>query len=78
MKVSFKVVFVCLFVCLIILKTLKYWSSHCGAAEMNLTSNCEVAGLIPGLVQWVKDPRCHELWRRSQIQLGSDIAVAVA
>ena len=31
-------------------------SSHCGAAEMNLTRIHEVAGLIPGLIQWVKDP----------------------
>ena len=23
---------------------------------MNSTRNCEVAGLIPGLAQWVKDP----------------------
>ena len=27
-----------------------------GAAETNLTRNHEVAGLIPGLNQWVKDP----------------------
>ena len=31
-------------------------SSHRGAVEMNLTRNCEVAGSIPGLAQWVKDP----------------------
>ena len=30
-------------------------SSHCGTAEMNLTSICENTGLIPGLAQWIKD-----------------------
>ena len=30
-------------------------SSRCGAAETNPTRNHEVSGLIPGLVQWVKD-----------------------
>ena len=31
------------------------WSSCHGAAEMNLTRNHEIVGLIPGLDQWVKD-----------------------
>ena len=31
-------------------------SSRRGAAEMNPTRNYEVAGLIPGLALWVKDP----------------------
>ena len=30
--------------------------SHHGAAETNPPGNHEVAGLIPGLDQWVKDP----------------------
>ena len=29
--------------------------SHCGAAVTNLTSIHEDSGLIPGLLQWVKD-----------------------
>ena len=36
--------------------TLKTRSSHLGTVEMNLTRNHEVADLIPGLAQWVKDP----------------------
>ena len=40
------------------------WRSHCGAVETNPTRNQEVAGLIPGLVQWVKDPALLWLWCR--------------
>ena len=32
------------------------WSSCHGAAEMNLIRNHQVAGSIPDLTQWVKDP----------------------
>ena len=53
-------------------------SSHCGAAETNPTGIHEDVGLIPGLTQWLKIRQCWELWRRSQMQLGSHVAVAVA
>ena len=36
---------------------------------------CEDAGLTPGLAQWVKD--LAKLWCRSQMELGSCVAVAV-
>ena len=39
---------------------------------------CEDVGLSPGLDQWVKGLACLELWCRSQMQLISGIAVAVA
>ena len=45
-------------------------SSCCGAVEMNLTSNCEVVGPVPGFTQGVKDPalRCRpQTWLRSRV-----------
>ena len=41
----------------------------------NPTSTLEDVGLIPGLVQWVKDPVL--LQHRSQIQLKYAVAIAV-
>ena len=41
---------------------------------MNPTSIHEDVGLIPGPAQW----SYHELWFRSQMQLGSGVAVAMA
>ena len=32
---------------------------------------------IPGLIQWVKVPRCCKLWHRSQMQFGSHVVVTV-
>ena len=43
-------------------KIWEIWSSHRGAAEMNLHRNHEVVGSIPGLTQWVKDLVLLWLW----------------
>ena len=54
------------------------WSSYCGAVEMNLTRNHEVASLIPGLALWVKElALTRAVLCRSQMWLGSGVAVAV-
>ena len=39
-------------------------SSHCGAAETNLTNVHKDAGLIPGLTHWARDPVLRWLWCR--------------
>ena len=49
-----------------------------GSAETNLTSIHEGAGSISGPAQRVKNLVLLWLWRRSQMHLGSGVAVAVA
>ena len=39
---------------------------------MDLVCLCSGEGLIPGPVQWVKDPVLLQLWCRLQLQLGFD------
>ena len=41
-------------------------SSRHGAVEMDPTRNQEIAGLIPGLAQWVGDPALLWQWCRLQ------------
>ena len=50
----------------------------CSSAVMNLTSVHEDVGLISGLTEHIKDQDCCELQCKSQIQLRSHVAEAVA
>ena len=59
------------------LKWIHAGNSRCGAVEMNLTRNHEVAGLIPGLLSELRIRCCCELWCRLQMWLGSGVAMAV-
>ena len=53
-------------------------SSHCGSVVVNPTSIHEDTGSAPGLIQWVKDPACLDLWCRLQMWLRSHVAVVQA
>ena len=46
--------------------------------QQNLTRSHEFVGLIPGLARWLRIQRGRELWCRSQMWLGSGVAVAQA
>ena len=46
---------------------------RCGSAVMKLTSKHDT-----GLAQWLRIRHCHVLWCRSQMQLGSQVAITVA
>ena len=45
-------------------------SSHCGAIEMNPTTIHEDAGLFLASLSGLRIQHWHELWYRSQMQLG--------
>ena len=60
----------------IILKNFR--SSRHGSAKTNLTRIYKDSGLIPGLFSGLRIRRCHELWCRLQMWLGSGVAMAVA
>lgn len=49
-----------------------------GLQVTNLTSVHENSNSIPALAEWVGDGRCQELRCRSQMRLGSHVAVAAA
>ena len=48
-----------------------------GSAVTNPTSIHKDMGSIPGLAQWLRIQRCHELQYRSQTWLSPGVAVAV-
>ena len=52
--------------------------SSCHGSDFNSTRFHEEAGWIPGLTHWLRIQHCCELQCRSQMLLGSGIAVAVA
>ena len=53
-------------------------STPCDSAEMNVTSIHGDTGSIRALLSGLGIWHCHELWCRSQMWLGSSVAVALA
>ena len=61
-------------ICLVSLVLKVKWYSF--LPVWNLCRNHKVAGSVPGLAQWVRDPRdCRELWCRLQTWLRSHVSV---
>ena len=59
------------------IKVREFRSSHHGSVGTNLTGIHEDADSIPALAQSVKDPALLRAVSRSQMRLGSGVAVAV-
>ena len=57
---------------------MSFGSSHHGSAEMNLTRIMGMQVQSLALLSELRIQHCRELWYRSQTQLGSGVAVAVA
>ena len=63
------------------LKKIMLRNSHCGLVVANLTSIYEDLGLIPGLIQWVKDLVLlwlqHRLVAQLQLQLTPSLGTSI-
>lgn len=71
-------VFLCIFLVLYGFKIQLSWSFHCGSTVTNTASFHEDAGSILASLTGLRIQHCCELWCRSQMYLGSSVAVDVA